>query len=143
MYTLTKTNKKSFDIDNIEEYSFNMPRESDKNLSKTEYSDILEKIQQKFSDMKDNILPEKLGIIFEETCSYIPSNSLAEYSDISYYDHVKIMSALSACMYIYDKENDITDFKEEYFSNPQKSRNTENFYSYQVNLQEYKTSYIQ
>ena len=119
--------KKSFDIDNIEEYSFNMPRESDKNLSKTEYSDILEKIQQKFSDMKDNILPEKLGIIFEETCSYIPSNSLAEYSDISYYDHVKIMSALSACMYIYDKENDITDFKEEYFSNPQKSRNTEKF----------------
>lgn len=120
--------KKSFSIADFDKYSFNMPKKSEANLCTDDYKKILEEIQKKFpTNIESKFLPEKLGIVFEETCSYIPSNSLDEYSDISYYDHAKITSGLSACMYIYDKENDITDFRQEYFSNIENSRNIEKF----------------
>lgn len=110
--------EKFFPLINMKENKFNMPikkRENEK-LESTDYLKILNNLKENMKVMKDNFHPEKLTTILEESCIYFPSSAYVDYPDISYYDHVKITAAIASCMYLYDKENSILDYKKEYFS---------------------------
>ena len=89
-----------------------MPASSSIKLNNSDYKKIIDHIKDNLNTFKENINPEKLAIVLEACCSYFPSSSYVDTPDISYYDHVKLTSA---CFYLYDKENNIQNFKEEYF----------------------------
>lgn len=110
---------KTFSLVNFQADAFNMPKVKKENekLESMDYRKILDNIVSNVSDMKGNISPEKLITILEETCSYFPSSAYVDYPDISYYDHVKLTATIASCLYLYDKENKIENYKEEYFGN--------------------------
>lgn len=73
-----------------------------------------------YSNIKDNFKKKspflmetnELLYILEAICSYIPSStSLAEVSDISLYDHLRLTAAYAAAMYQYFEESGITDYR--------------------------------
>lgn len=127
---LNKNNKeKIFDME-VNKFTFNMPRINDKkNLDASNYQDLLRDLKDILGNMKDFITPEKLVSVLEETCIYFPSSSYVDYPDVSYYDHVKLTSAVAACLYLYDIENGIENFKSEYYenNNNKKARKKEKF----------------
>lgn len=111
--------EKIFSLGNFKLDAFNMPKEKKDNerLESTDYLKILKNIEQNLIAMGRDISPEKLITVLEETCSYFPSSAYVDYPDISYYDHVKLTATISSCLYLYDKENNIENYKEEYFGN--------------------------
>ena len=109
--------KKTFKLFDFDKNGFNMPTSSNIKLNNSDYKKIIDYIKDNLNSFKENINPEKLAIVLEACCSYFPSSSYVDTPDISYYDHVKLTAAISACFYLYDKENNIQNFKEEYFSN--------------------------
>lgn len=119
---------KVFSLKNFKADSFNMPKEKKENekLESIDYSKVLNNIKENLKSMNKNINPEKLITVLEETCSYFPSSAYVDYPDISYYDHVKLTATISSCLYLYDKENKIENYKEEYFGN-KNLRNKEKF----------------
>ena len=108
--------KKTFKLFDFDKNGFNMPTSSNIKLNNSDYKKIINHIKDNLNSFKENINPEKLAIVLEACCSYFPSSSYVDTPDISYYDHVKLTAAISACFYLYDKENNIQNFKEEYFS---------------------------
>ena len=108
--------KKTFKLFDFDKNGFNMPTSSNIKLNNSDYKKIIDYIKDNLNSFKENINPEKLAIVLEACCSYFPSSSYVDTPDISYYDHVKLTAAISACFYLYDKENNIQNFKEEYFS---------------------------
>ena len=108
--------KKTFKLFDFDNNGFNMPTLNDIKLSNSDYKKVIDHIKNNLNSFKENINPEKLAIVLEACCSYFPSSSYVDTPDISYYDHVKLTAAISACFYLYDKENNIQNFKEEYFS---------------------------
>ena len=108
--------KKTFKLFDFDKNGFNMPTLSNIKLNNSDYKKIIDYIKDNLNSFKENINPEKLAIVLEACCSYFPSSSYVDTPDISYYDHVKLTAAISACFYLYDKENNIQNFKEEYFS---------------------------
>ena len=120
---------KYFSLMRFKADTFNMPKEKERNvkLDQSEYLKILNRIRDNLLDMKDSISPEKLTTLFEESCVYFPSSSYVDYPDISYYDHVKLTAAVASCLYLYDKDKNIKNFKEEYFKNNKEVRNKEKF----------------
>lgn len=111
--------EKTFSLTEYQEESFNMPKlkENNNKLLQGDYAELLRQIENNIKEMKGNITIEKLMTVLEKCCLYFPSSAYIDYPDISYYDHVKLTAALSACMYLYDKENNIIDFKKEYYGN--------------------------
>ena len=107
--------KKTFKLFDFDKNGFNMPTSSSIKLNNSDYKKIINHIKDNLNTFKENINPEKLAIVLEACCSYFPSSSYVDTPDISYYDHVKLTAAISACFYLYDKENNIQNFKEEYF----------------------------
>ena len=107
---------------------FNMPKEKKENekLDKTDYLRVLNNLKENMKDMKENLLPERLMTVLEENCIYFPSSAYVDYPDISYYDHVKLTAAIASCLYLYDTENNIENYKQEYFGNKE-LRNKEKF----------------
>ena len=95
---------------------FNMPTSNNIKLTNSDYKKIINHIKDNLNSFKENINPEKLAIVLEACCSYFPSSSYVDTPDISYYDHVKLTAAVAACFYLFDKENNIQNFKGEYFS---------------------------
>lgn len=56
--------------------------------------------------------------VLEAVLCYVPSStSKSEVSDISLFDHVKLTSAISTCIYKYLEEQNINNYKEELFDN--------------------------
>ena len=108
--------KKTFKLFDFDKNGFNMPTSNSIKLNNSDYKKIIDHIKDNLNSFKENINPEKLAIVLEACCSYFPSSSYVDTPDISYYDHVKLTAAISACFYLYDKENNIQNFKEEYFS---------------------------
>ena len=108
--------KKTFKLFDFDKNGFSMPTSSNIKLNNSDYKKIIDYIKDNLNSFKENINPEKLAIVLEACCSYFPSSSYVDTPDISYYDHVKLTAAISACFYLYDKENNIQNFKEEYFS---------------------------
>ena len=108
--------KKTFKLFDFDKNGFNMPTSNSIKLINSDYKKIIDHIKDNLNSFKENINPEKLAIVLEACCSYFPSSSYVDTPDISYYDHVKLTAAISACFYLYDKENNIQNFKEEYFS---------------------------
>lgn len=117
--------KKSFRMVDFDKGSFNIPTINNQILEAERYRKVLMYIEDNLKTFKNTLSPEKLLTILEACCSYIPSSSYVDYPNISYYDHVKLTAAISTCFYLYDKENGIQNFKEEYFSRP--DRNQEKF----------------
>ena len=119
----SNTIKKSFDRSmTYNEDSFNIPKENILKIEGEEYTSILNVFEREMNQMKDNVSLERLMIIFEEISQYVPSSSYVDYPDVSYFDHVKLTTALAACMYMYDIENNINDYKKEYKENNKRSR---------------------
>ncbi|WP_029759347.1 type III-A CRISPR-associated protein Cas10/Csm1 [Fusobacterium nucleatum] len=117
--------KKTFKLFDFDKNGFNMPTSDDIKLSNSDYKKVIEHIKDNLNSFKENINPEKLAVILEACCSYFPSSSYVDRPDVSYYDHVKLTAAISACFYLYDKENKIQNFKNEYF--PNSNRNEKKF----------------
>ena len=103
--------KKTFKFFDFDKNGFNMSTSNNIKLTNSDY------IKDNLNSFKENINPEKLAIVLEACCSYFPSSSYVDAPDVSYYDHVKLTAAVSACFYLYDIENNIKDFKKEYFLN--------------------------
>ena len=114
--------KKTFKLFDFDKNGFNMPTSSSIKLNNSDYKKIINHIKDNLNTFKENINPEKLAIVLEACCSYFPSSSYVDTPDISYYDHVKLTAAISACFYLYDKENNIQNFKEEYFFSINRSK---------------------
>lgn len=114
--------KKTFKLFDFDKNGFNMPTLSSIKLNNSDYKKIINHIKDNLNTFKENINPEKLAIVLEACCSYFPSSSYVDTPDISYYDHVKLTAAISACFYLYDKENNIQNFKEEYFFSINRSK---------------------
>ena len=114
--------KKTFKLFDFDKNGFNMPTSNSIKLINSDYKKIIDHIKDNLNSFKENINPEKLAIVLEACCSYFPSSSYVDTPDISYYDHVKLTAAISACFYLYDKENNIQNFKEEYFSTINRSK---------------------
>ena len=108
--------KKTFKLFDFDKNGFNMPISNNIKLTNSDYKKIIDHIKDNLNSFKENINPEKLAIVLEACCSYFPSSSYVDTPDISYYDHVKLTAAVAACFYLFDKENNIQNFKEEYFS---------------------------
>ncbi|WP_338984910.1 type III-A CRISPR-associated protein Cas10/Csm1 [Fusobacterium nucleatum] len=108
--------KKTFKLFDFDKNGFNMPTSNNVKLTNSDYKKIIDHIKDNLNSFKENINPEKLAIVLEACCSYFPSSSYVDTPDISYYDHVKLTAAVAACFYLFDKENNIQNFKEEYFS---------------------------
>lgn len=109
--------KKTFKFFDFDKNGFNMPTSNNIKLANSDYKKIIDYIKDNLNSFKENINPEKLAIVLEACCSYFPSSSYVDAPDVSYYDHVKLTAAVSACFYLYDIENNIKDFKKEYFLN--------------------------
>ena len=108
--------KKTFKLFDFDKNGFNMPTSNNIKLTNSDYKKIIDHIKDNLNSFKENINPEKLAIVLEACCSYFPSSSYVDTPDISYYDHVKLTAAISACFYLFDKKNNIQNFKKEYFS---------------------------
>lgn len=108
--------KKTFKLFDFDKNGFNMPTSNNIKLTNSDYKKIINHIKDNLNSFKENINPEKLAIVLEACCSYFPSSSYVDTPDISYYDHVKLTAAVAACFYLFDKENNIQNFKGEYFS---------------------------
>lgn len=56
--------------------------------------------------------------VLEANLTYVPSStSNKELADISLYDHVKLTAAIALCIYYYLEERNITDYRNELFTN--------------------------
>lgn len=87
------------------------------------YQDLLKVLKENLNNIDST---NSLLQLLESTASFIPSSTnTSEVADISLYDHLKLTSAISSCMYLYFKENNITDYKSCCFSNNKEARNTE------------------
>ena len=117
--------KKTFKLFDFDNNGFNMPTLNDIKLSNSDYKKVIDHIKNNLNSFKENINPEELAVVLEACCSYFPSSSYVDTPDVSYYDHVKLTAAISACFYLYDKEKNIKDLKKEYFSTV--NRNKEKF----------------
>lgn len=106
--------KKTFKLFDFDKNGFNMPTSNSTKLTNSDYIKVINYIKDNLKSFKENINPEKLAVILEACCSYFPSS---DTPDISYYDHMKLTAAISACFYLYEKEKNIKNYKEEYFSN--------------------------
>lgn len=100
-------------------------------------SDFYKRVKSKLCDILKTIDFENLSSkyinsvleIMEGLLTYIPSStSNKEVADISLFDHSKITSALSSCIYEYLKENNISDYKTTLL------RNSKRFYEQKVFL---------
>ena len=114
--------KKTFTLFDFYKNGFNMPTSNSIKLTNSDYKKVIDYITDNLNNFKENINPEKLIVILEACCSYFPSSSYIDAPDISYYDHVKLTAAISACFYLYDTENNIKDFKKEYFLNTDRNK---------------------
>lgn len=107
---------KKFRINQLRKEEFNMPLNIKGTASEGEFKGLLETFNNNLSALKEINL-DRILTIMENIFSYFPSSSYVDRPDISLYDHLKLTTALSACMYDYDKVNGNTNYKKEYFEN--------------------------
>lgn len=103
---------------------FNMPRKPGNNGSSSLY--YAEKLEAITKVLKTDPAIEDLLVALEENASFLPSSAYPEHSDVSCYDHARIVTALASCMYLYDREQGITDWKKEYLDRTD-ARKTEKY----------------
>jgi CRISPR-associated protein Csm1 len=117
---------KKFLTDSIKSTHLNMPRNIEFEATNGNFANLLNifKVNIKTVESVEDI--NKLLLLIENVFSYFPSSSYVNRPDISLYDHLKLTSALASCMYLYDNNNKIENFKEEYFENKH-SRNINKF----------------
>ncbi|MDD3841081.1 MAG: type III-A CRISPR-associated protein Cas10/Csm1, partial [Clostridia bacterium] len=71
---------------------------------------------------RGNVINSILKLL-ESTMYYVPSSTNREETpDISLYDHSKLTAAIASCIYLYCRENQITDYRHVFFDNTDKSR---------------------
>ena len=76
-----------------------------------------------------------LLLALESTMCFVPSStSKSELADISLYDHVKLTSAYSSCIYQYLSEQGIVDFKDELFKNANSFYEKNAFLLYEMDI---------
>jgi CRISPR-associated protein Csm1 len=91
------------------------------NFSNVDYAQLSSRISDivRNIDFNEDQISYLLGVL-EATCSYIPSGiNDTVSSDISLYDHLKLVTAFSTCLYYYVQEHQIRDFRHDVYENPQ------------------------
>jgi CRISPR-associated protein Csm1 len=116
---------KKFRINQLRKEEFNMPLNLKGLASEGEFRGLLETFSNNLSALQEMDL-DRILTIMENIFSYFPSSSYVDRPDISLYDHLKLTTALAACMYDYDKEKGNDNYKEEYFEKS-KSRDINKF----------------
>lgn len=84
--------------------------------SQDKYLDLIKIIDD---NLTKDITPNSLLELLESTMTYVPSSTNAEQNlDISLFDHSKTTAAIASCIYEYFVENNITDYKDRLYENP-------------------------
>jgi len=97
----------------------NFPKESNKEYSKGIYAGIKEKIRSNLTsyDLDKNYIQSLINLL-EATLSYVPSSTnMDEVTDISLFDHSKLVTAFASSLYRYFDSKGITDYKDQLFKN--------------------------
>lgn len=97
----------------------NYPTKDKIPFDKSFYSKVKDRLNDTLKGLEwnENYL-NSLLLALESTMCFVPSStSKSELADISLYDHVKLTSAYSSCIYQYLSEQGIVDFKDELFKN--------------------------
>jgi CRISPR-associated protein Csm1 len=90
-------------------------------FSDSEYGAILTKIKATLQviDFDEKYTQSVLNLL-EATASFIPSSTnMMEVADISLYDHLKLTAGIAAAIYVYLKDQQISDYKKILFDHSQ------------------------
>ncbi len=92
--------------------------------SKDKYEQLNDLLENHMKNADLNTFePNKLLSILKYITSYVPSSTcVAEIPDISLYSHLKLTTAISACMFLYFASNNIENYKDFCYTNKSKSR---------------------
>ncbi len=115
----------------------NYPSEEKKNFTSSQYGMIWKKITDSLkAGMKwDRRYINSLLEILEAALSYIPSStSKRETADISLYDHLKITTAVSSCIYLYLQERGERDYRTALFKNAEEFYDRDVFLLYSIDI---------
>lgn len=114
----------------------NYPSETEKQYSEEFYGKVIDELKNALQVMEFNAgYIDSLCEVFEACTSYIPSSAGEGGSrDISFYDYVKLTSALSMCIYDYLKSEGISDYRNELFENAEKFYDKKAFLLYSADI---------
>lgn len=112
--------KLQYELNDLDDnYEINMPKNIE-NVSAGKYLKIAEELKNvlaRYNFEIDN--PNSLIYILQNLTSYVPSSTnVAQFADISLYEHLKLTSAIATCMYLYAEENKFYNYKKRYFIEP-------------------------
>lgn len=93
------------------------PQNEKVDFTSGDYSGIMRKITDTLAVMNfDDDYRQSLLNLFESTASFIPSSTnTMEVADVSLYDHMRLTAGLAAAIFLYLKDNGITDYKDELY----------------------------
>ncbi|MCI9247276.1 MAG: type III-A CRISPR-associated protein Cas10/Csm1 [Clostridia bacterium] len=123
IYNIIKYNeddeKYKYDLDDLnDDYKINIPKKFE-TVTIGKYIKIKEELKRVltgYNFQKDN--PNSLIYILKNLLSYVPSSTnIAQFADISLYEHLKLTAGLASCMYLYCKEKSNMDYKSKYYLN--------------------------
>lgn len=114
----------------------NYPTKDKITFDKSFYSQVKDRLNDTLKGLEwnENYL-NSLLLALESTMCFVPSStSKSELADISLYDHVKLTSAYSSCIYQYLSEQGIVDFKDELFKNANSFYEKNAFLLYEMDI---------
>lgn len=114
----------------------NYPTKDKIPFDKSFYSEVKDRLNDTLKGLEwnENYL-NSLLLALESTMYFVPSStSKSELADISLYDHVKLTSAYSSCIYQYLSEQGIVDFKDELFKNANSFYEKNAFLLYEMDI---------
>ena len=114
----------------------NYPTKDKIPFDKSFYSEVKDRLNDTLKGLEwnENYL-NSLLLALESTMCFVPSStSKSELADISLYDHVKLTSAYSSCIYQYLSEQGIVDFKDELFKNANSFYEKNAFLLYEMDI---------
>lgn len=103
------------------EAAINYPSDKKELFTEEQYQEIVRNISDNLKGLfwQEEYLDSLLEVL-EANLSYIPAaTSKNEKQDISLFDHLKLTAAVSSCIYAYEKEKGVTDYREAFFRSSQ------------------------
>lgn len=119
------------------EGSINYPTDRTEKFDKEYYIRVMDNLKDNLKgvDTYDEGYINSLLDVLEANLTYVPSStSNKELADISLYDHVKLTAAIALCIYYYLEERNITDYRNELFTNGKDFYSKEAFILYEMDV---------
>lgn len=134
------SSKKYYSPNTLEDkYGINYPTDEKVNFGSSFYSSVKAQLfdtlkvidfEKPFEQYINSVLE-----ITEALLTYVPSStSKKEVADISLYDHLKLTSALSSCIYDYLTDKNICNYREALFTNAKQFYSEKAFLMYSIDI---------